>query len=50
MNKLESEGKELMIKAKEAGASAKTSNTTCSDMKKKVDEQGKKLAPPLKRL
>jgi hypothetical protein len=44
MAKLETEGKALIIQAKEAGASAKTASTTCSDMKKKVDEQGKKLA------
>ncbi len=44
MSKLETEGKDLVLKTREAGASAKTASTPCSDMKKKVDEQGKKLA------
>ena len=44
MNKLETDGKDMVIKAKEAGASAKTASTTCSDLKIKVAAQDKKLA------
>jgi hypothetical protein len=44
MSKLETEGKDLVIKAKEAGASAKTASTTCGEMKRKVDANEKKLA------
>jgi hypothetical protein len=44
MTKLESENKDLVIKVREAGASAKTASTTCGELKKKVDAHEKKLA------
>jgi hypothetical protein len=44
MTKLESENKDLVIKVREAGTSAKTASTTCGELKKKVDANEKKLA------
>jgi hypothetical protein len=44
MTKLETENKELGIKAREASASAKTTSTRVGDMKKKVEAHEKKLA------
>jgi hypothetical protein len=44
MTKLETEGKAMVIQAKEAGASAKTASTTCGDLKLKVAAQEKKLS------
>jgi hypothetical protein len=43
MTKLETENKELGIKVREAGASAKTACTMVGDMKKKVEAHEKKL-------
>jgi hypothetical protein len=43
MTKLETEGKDLVVRTREAGASAKTASTTCGDMKKKVEAVEKKL-------
>jgi hypothetical protein len=44
MAKLESENKELIIKVREAGVSAKTASTACREMKKKVEAHEKRFA------
>jgi hypothetical protein len=43
MTKLEVENKDLVLKVREASASAKTSGTLCAEIKKKVDAHKKKL-------
>jgi hypothetical protein len=44
MNKLKTEGKDLVIKTRKAGVSAKTASNTCGEMKKKAETVEKMLA------
>jgi hypothetical protein len=50
MTKLETENKDLILKTREAGVSAKTASTTCGDMKKKIEAVEKTVASHATRL
>jgi hypothetical protein len=50
MTKLETENKDLILKTREAGVSAKTASTTCGDMKKKIESVEKTVASHSTRL
>jgi hypothetical protein len=43
MHKLEEQNKAMTVTVREASASAKTTSTTCGELKKKVEAHEKKL-------